>query len=486
MAEHRPQLAGWKLNNDIKQNTSHVATVGDLKAKLQRSAKKLPEINTSMKVERIMHEKNSHHSSHASSETQYNPDPVMESKLRKALESQADVIRELCTKGAFREAHLCLRDLIKVAPEVMGFAEFWETALLTTKDDPEKTAACLLFAIDHIHRSEEKEFLIQMIRNHFQESSGENIQFTPVQFFGRDDHVNIGARKLIFSKNQDFFSSPHQKDMKENCSIRPSEFNFESPNHPKEYFEEENLELHTEDHIHEVKPRESLKSFSLQSVLKELPKFEETPPTYRRALINNAKFQIIEDLDFPPGAKIQTPTNFISKRLDKVNETNVRFGSPPLRIRNQNTHQQQDFSKDKLPEADDCNINDDEVEETIEIARLESRSPARNRSLLLFGQKKENIHGSVIVLSPVKESSKSQVKVATPVRRSARKSSLSLERKNKLALETSSYKYAPNLSIPVNPYTTDEKITSTSKTISREKQRRSCRKSKSVDRYSPI
>jgi len=111
---------------------------------------------------------------------------------------------------------------------------------------------------------------------------------------------------------------------------------------------------------------------------------------------------------------------------------------------------------------------------------LQSRSPARAK---MYDVELDTDKGSVIVLSPVKESSGSSKRIATPVRRSLRTAAVTTEEKNKEALKLADYTYAPNQALtggapgPSTPPFEDQDA--------QESVRRSARKTKSVEKLSP-
>jgi hypothetical protein len=106
--------------------------------------------------------------------------------------------------------------------------------------------------------------------------------------------------------------------------------------------------------------------------------------------------------------------------------------------------------------------------------------------MFLYQQSKDAVKGSVVVLSPVKESSSSNKRVATPVRRSSRTATVSTEEKNQDALRRAEYNYAPNSALLAEEQAA---VSTTSKVVSpaidNNEVRRSARTAKSVERLSP-
>jgi len=562
-------MYSWKHHSFSSENisSSHnnsvagLSSAKDLKARLQQSAAKTRAASTfeSVDSKRVqfapevpMHQSTSTTWDESrlrslgamTPRTQAQVDHVMDTNVRRAVETQAKVVKELCKQGSIDAARAALGSLRRVAPEVVEMADFWEAALMVERKDPQRAATCMFLAMKTVQKELEKDSLQSILLNHLRMSGLTQQPETLDEFF-----FPVG-KKLSFHQTSSNSPQPPSSPVRSPAHRQRSPVGSQavksmatSPGTPQQSKSDTPLSTMkermnsigkltarlgeaTEKPVAAEEPVRPLTS--LRAILNELPRsevkpsnngtcatspsedshevgvhFDESagasPERERTTKVKGTPYPQTtrhDDFDESPEAtrpKMAKGTPYPRSEIEKAR---VLFASPAVRV----------------PTPKKSHIFDEEEDEIIEyrpMPRLQSRSPARAAMFLMQQQQQLHHHhkmdddqvqvstvtnfelkGSIVVLSPVKQTASATKRVATPVRRSSRTATMSAEKKNIDALRRSDYTYIPNSAL-IDIGDDDEEVKPAQVEVEKKDPetpgsvRRSARKVKFVDRLSP-
>lgn len=454
---HEGAMAFESENFTINRSQGGVATPGlkasELRAVLIRNSAKKTDTIRSQVAERKTTRVQTPHPKARQTEIQE------EDRLQSAIDVQARIVENLCRQGNYDDARETLRSLIRLAPQVTGFASFWEAVYNVERQNVSRAGTVVYMAIDHVTDVDEMKNLKSLIRMHLSTAGAEASSF--------EDFLSSTTRRLSFDMVET--TSPA-------CLTEARDSHFEIGDSPVEVVVDPVLSHDESEPVAEettpVVQKDRVVRFVEEPIVETIPGRETFSV---QSLIENLPSNEVEEEAITPSrAPViyrRTPHPGRFRPSVEPGSAGSLFASPAVRI----------------------SISRDEMDADIDVPRpavlLQSRSPARQR---LFGRPAsettdESPKGSIVVLSPVKEPGSAK-KNATPVRRSLRHSVVPADTKNKSALVDSDYSYAPNPILnPSNEVAESSPIAKAIESILQADNnlRRSARKVKSVEKLSP-